>query len=386
MSKPPENDNNWEQASKPSADQPTAENKKPPKLTLVQKRTVEPGKDKPVQPPKEADFQSKQIDLFHRFVCNGEDERATLSNTLDLWDSVPRYSVSRQAMDKMRKAGTFPQLLGIPFHYRGRELKAVIQPAWIQDKDDDIKGYYPSANEELVEDALRKIAAEQDRGYFDKAGYRSGVVFTLYMLREELKKRGHARSYQQIVLSLRILARSTIEISAMDGKDGEGFTITPYFSGLAAVSRGKLAEDPQARWIVQFHPLVTQAIDVLKYRQFNYAQMMSHCTQLARWLHKQLSLKFTFASLMTSFEMRFSTIKRDSALLEGYQQQRQAVAALDSAFAELKASGVLMVVTKAEVRGLRGKLEDVVYTLTASRGFITQTKAANKRQNVIEEQ
>jgi hypothetical protein len=386
MSKPPENDNNLEQESKPSADQPTAENKKPPKLTLVQKRAAEPGKDKPVQPPEAADFQSKQIDLFHSFVCNGEDERARLSNTLDLWDSVPRYSVSRQAMDKMRKAGSFPQLLGIPFHYRGRELKAVIQPAWIQDKDNEVKGYYPSANEELVEDALRKIATEQDRGYFDKANYRSGVVFTLYMLREELKKRGHARSYQQIVMSLRILARSTIEISAMDGKDGEGFTITPYFSGLAAVSRGKLAEDPQARWLVQFHPLVTQAIDVLKYRQFNYAQMMGHCTQLARWLHKQLSLKFTFASLMTSFEMRFSTIKRDSALLEGYQQQRQAVAALDSAFAELKASGVLMAITKAEVRGHRAKLEDVVYTLTASRGFITQTKAANKRQNVIEEQ
>ena len=386
MSKTPEDGKHSAQEPQSSSPQPTGKDKKPPKLTLVQKRTAEPGTDKPVQPPAAADVHSKQIDLFHNFVCNGEDERATLSNTLDLWDSVPRYSVSRQAMDKMRKAGTFPQLLGIPFHYRGRELKAVIQPAWIQGDDDDIKGYYPSANEELIEDALRKIAAEQDRGYFDKAGYRSGVVFTLYMLREELKKRGHARSYQQIVLSLRILARSTIEISATDGKDGEGFTITPYFSGLAAVSRGKLAEDPQARWLVQFHPLVTQAIDVLKYRQFNYAQMMGHCTQLARWLHKQLSLKFTFASLMTAFEMRFSTIKRDSALLEGYQQQRQAIAALDSAFAELQASGVLLAITKTEVRGLRGKLEDVVYTLTASRGFITQTKAANKRQNVIEEQ
>jgi hypothetical protein len=153
---------------------------------------------------------------------------------------------------------------------------------------------------------------------------------------------------------------------------------------LSAASRGKLAEDPQARWIVQFHPLVTQAIDVLKYRQFNYAQMMGHCTQIARWLHKQLSLKFTFASLMTSFEMRFSTIKRDSALLEGYQKQRQAIAALDSAFAELKASGVLMTVTKNEIRGPHAKLEDVVYTLTASRDFITQTKAANKRQTIIE--
>jgi hypothetical protein len=32
-------------------------------------------------------------------------------------------------------------------------------------------------------------------------------------------------------------------------------------------------EDPTAKWIVQFHPLVTQSIDSLTYRQFNYAQM-----------------------------------------------------------------------------------------------------------------
>jgi len=201
------------------------------------------------------------------------------------------------------------------------------------------------------------------------------------MLREELKKRGHTRSYQEIVLSLKILALSSIEILTKDGGNGEGFTISSYFSGLSAVSKNRLAEDPQAKWIVQFHPLVTQAIDALTYRQFNYAQMMSHRTQLARWIHKQLSLKFTFASLMSSFEMRYSTIKRDSALLGGYKQERQAIAALDAAWKELKASDVLMNVSKSEVRGSRGKLEDVVYTLTASLNFVAEMKAANKRQS-----
>jgi len=206
-------------------------------------------------------------------------------------------------------------------------------------------------------------------------------VFTLHMLREELKKRGHTRSYQEIVLSLKILARSSIEIITTDGKDGEGFTINGYFSGLSAVSKNKIAEDPEAKWIVQFHPLVTQAIDALTYRQFNYAQMMSHRTQLARWIHKQLSLKFTFASLMTSFEMRYSTIKRDSALLEGYRQERQAIVKLDEAWDELKASGVLMSVSKSEIRGPRAKLEDVVYTIKASINFVTEMKAANKRHS-----
>ncbi len=342
-------------------------------------------KDKPVLPPKEVDFQAKQLDLFRSFLCNSEDERDRLSNTFDLWDSVPRYSVSRQAMDKMRKAGGFLQLMNIPFHYRGREFKAIIQPAWIQDKDNNVKGYYPSANEELVEDALRKIAAEQNHGYFDKSNYRSGVVFTLYMLRQELKKRGHTRSYQQIVLSLNILARSTIEIRAEDGKGGEGFTVSPYFPGILAVSKNKLADDPQAKWIVQFHPLVTQAIDALTYRQFNYAQMMSHSTQLARWVHKQLSLKFTFASLTTPFEMRYSTIKRDSALLESYSRTTAAIDALDTAFAALVAGGVLMDFRKNLVTSLRGKIEDVVYILAPSRDFAAQMKAANKRQSLTVE-
>jgi hypothetical protein len=342
-------------------------------------------KEGDITPPDEQAFQSQQLDLFQTFLCNTDGERDRLSNTFDLWDSVPRYSVSRQAMDKMRKAGTFSQLLGISFNYRGRELEATIQPAWIQDKEGGAIGYYPSANEELIEDALRKIAAEQNYGYFDKPNYRSGVVFSLHMLREELKKRGHTRSYQQIMLSLRILARSTIEIATTDGKNGEGFSINPYFSGLSAVSRSKLDDDPDAKWIVQFHPLVTQAIDAVTYRQFNYAQMMGHKTQLARWLHKQLSLKFTFASLTTSFEMRFSTIKRDSALLEGYKHDRQAVAALDESFEELKTSGVLSGIQKNEVRGARAKLEDVVYTLTASREFTAQMKAANKRQSLGEE-
>jgi hypothetical protein len=283
---------------------------------MAQKVTIK--KEKTLKPPQEADFSAQQLDLFRSFLCNNDDQRDRLSNTFDLWDSVPRYSVSRQAMDKMRKAGTFQQLLNIPFNYRGRELEAVIQPAWVPDKDGNPVGYYPSANEELIEDALRKIAAEQNHGYFDKPNYRSGVVFTLHLLREELKKRGHTRSYQQIVLSLKILARSSIEISTRDGVNGEGFSINPYFSAVSAVSRKRLDDDPDAKWIVQFHPLVTQAIDALTYRQFNYAQMMSHRTQLARWLHKQLSLKFTFASLTTSFEIRYSTIKRDSALLANF--------------------------------------------------------------------
>jgi hypothetical protein len=269
-------------------------------------------------------------------------------------------------MAKMRTDKGFLDLLKIDFNYKGGAFKAIIQPVRIEEPDGTTQDYYPSANEELIEDALRKVAAEQNYGYFDKANYHSGVVFSLHMLRQELKKRGHARSYQQIILSLNILSGSIIELRADDGDNGEAFTRSAYFPSLAAVSRQKLLSDPHAKWVVQFHPLITQSIDSLTYRQFNYQQMMSHSTQIARWLHKQLSLKFTFASCTTVFEIRYSTIRRDSALFEGYKQQRQAIAALDTAFNELTTSHTLLEVLKNEQRGARGKLEDVIYTLTAS--------------------
>jgi len=342
-----------------------------------------PNKENLVIPPKDEDFKGRQLDLFRNFLCNGEDERDRLSNTFDLWDSVPRYAVSRQQMDKLRKAKGFLDLHQIEFNYRGATLKTVIQAARILDEKTGVsKDYYPSANEELIEDALRKIAADQQSAFFDKQTFRSGVVFTLYMLREELKKRGHARSYQEIVLSLHILASSIIEIRG-EGKTS-GFAKSAYFSGLSTVSRNKLAEDPNAKWIVQFHPLVTQEIDALTYRQYNYAQMMSHSTQLARWLHKQLSLKFTFASLLTSFEMHYNTVRRDSALLDGYSLQRKAIAALDSSLDELRTVGVLIKIVKNPILGARGKIEDVIYTLTPSSDFSAAMKAANKRKQIAE--
>jgi hypothetical protein len=333
--------------------------------------------------PRARDFQNLQLDIFQHFLCNTADERDQLSNTVDLWDCSPRYTPSRQAMTKLRTEKGFLDLLKLDFHYKGVAFKAIIQPARIEEADGTAQDYYPSANEELIEDALRKIAADQNHGYFDKPNFRSGVVFTLHMLKQELKKRGHARSYQQIILSLKILSGSVIELRAADGRTSEAFTRSAYFPSITAVSRQKLADDPHAKWVVQFHPLVTQSIDALTYRQFNYHQMMTHSTQLARWLHKQLSLKFTFASLTATFEMRYRTIKRDSALLQNYTRERKAIEAVDAAFAELKAGKVLLSVKRNDVRGARTKLEDVVYTLTPSPEFTAQMKAAKSRFVVV---
>ena len=344
-----------------------------------------PEGSRPAHPPLKPttpEHDSPQMNLFRDFLYNREDEREGLSNAIELWDSIPRYSISRLAMTKSRLHGRFLDKYAATFQYRGIAYKCTISPARIKDTDGQERDYFPSATEELIEDALRKLATDQQAGFFDKPNYRSGVVFSLHALREELKERGHARSYQEIVASLNILSGSIIEIIAEQDGKGEAIARSPYMPSLVAVSRKKLNEDPRAKWAVQFHPLVTASIDQVTYRQINYDKLMKHRSQLARWLHKQLVMKFTFADTLKPFEMRYSTIKRDSWLLNERGRERAAIAATEKALKELETEGVLMQFTRKNVAGPRGKLLDVVFTLGPSLDFISEVKAANKRQLV----
>ena len=352
------------------------------KLAAIVPKETANAHDLPV--PAAAELENRQLSLFQTFLSNNDEQRDQLSNAIDLWDSMPRYSVSRQAMTKSRIVGRFLEKHETVFQHRGRTFTRIISPARIADEDGEDRDFYPSASEELVEDALRKIAVEQQSGYFDKVNYRSGVVFTLYTLREEMRKRGHSRSFQEIVQSLNILSHSIIDI--VPHGDGEARITSAYFTSLAAVSRSKLKDDPEAKWSVQFHPLVTAAIDQVTHRQYNYHLNMSHSSQLARWLHKQLILKFTFADHFKPFEMRFSTIKRDSGLLDGYGRDRAAIDMVEEAFTELQQHDVLSSYTRKDETGLRRKILDVVFTLRPSPGFIRETKAANKRQQIVREQ
>lgn len=331
--------------------------------------------------PIAAHFLNKQLSLFQNFLFNTASQRDRLSNAIDLWDNVPRYSMSRQAMTKTRIEGRFLEKYQAEFQHLGRPYQVTIAPSRVKDLDGVDREFYPSATEELVEDALRKLAAEQNRGWFDNTKLHSGVVFTLHALRGELKRRGHTRSYQEIVLALDILHKSNIEIKSLDPQNGEFLTTSEtYLPHMSVVSRGHLREDPKAKWMVRFHTLVTLSIDQLTYRQFNYGLMMSHSTQLARWLHKTLALKYTYAALTKPFEMYYSTIKRDSRHLQNYTRERDAMDAVIEAFTELKEHDVLGSFTYRKILGPRGKVLDVVYTLYPTLQFTTDMKASNKRQ------
>jgi len=347
-------------------------------------KTARKPKAKPI--PPEA-YESSQLALFQGYLVNTEAGRDSLSHMMHLWDSVPRYSLPRKVQEKWKRDDEFPHVRQISFTYLKQPITAVILPARLPkyDANGNITGevvqWYPSSREELIEHALRRLATQKQMGFYDEAENRSGLCFTLHQLRKELIAHGHSMTAAEIAEGLDVLNLSSIEFSPQgeDKNNVARFGRVQFLPSLHGVKRKDLEKSPDAKWFAEFNPYVTANIAELKYRQFNYDRLMNCRTQLSRWVLGDLVLKFTFAAVTESFTLRFSTVKRESGLLDRYTAERQAVAELDETMEEMKTLGALMHIKREETRGPRNKLLDVAYTVIPTRAFAIEQKAANRR-------
>lgn len=323
-----------------------------------------------------------QLALWQTYLP-GDVDVDDYSNTVELYDAVPKYFASKKRMAELRKDGQFLTSLRRDFKHRGKSYQVKITPARIEEDNGDEKEYYPSWREELVEEALKKIASDQLNGvYLNDA---AGVQFTLYELRKELRLRGHSIRLDDLIKSLTICRRATIVISAQDKDESEVVMDSSIFPVLVIVKRRDWEKNPKrTRCYVQFNPLVTYSINKLAYRQLDYVKFMAFKRQLSRWLHKRLSHNYVQASLTEPYRIKMSTIVRDSALVNA-KETRHKMRYIDESLSELAEREVLINCDKETIKGQRGKIEDIAYTLTPHPAFISQVKKANRRKQHLAE-
>ena len=324
---------------------------------------------------------SLQYDLFTTFLGNAAD----LSNTIELWDCVPRYAYGARRQSDHRASGAQPQVYQHTFKWQPQPkahnppltCDLTITPARVL-TDAGWIDVFPSADEELVEEVLRKLFADQQYGLHDPQAGRSYVRFSLHTIRRELAARGKTRSIPQIKQALDILNKATVKVTAHDASGKarplcQGPIIPHLFS------RGEVANPDTTLWAAQLHPLITSAIEKLTYRQFNYKVLMSLASPLARWLLKRLSHDYLNASLVDPYHVLMSSIARDSGLLQ-HSRTSANIKTLEAALEELVTRGILLTYT-AEKRCQGRAITDVKYALMPSSAFVVETKAANAREN-----
>lgn len=322
--------------------------------------------------------QPLQLCLFQDFL--GEGDR--YSNTIELYDSIPKYFPSHRKMDAMRADGTFLPILKRDFQHRDRETgtafryKVEISPARVSDPSGlGEREFYPTAREELVEEALRKIACEPLSGVF--LDTEAGVQFTLNQLQRELAASGHSMNYASLIEALEVCNKVNISLKSEDGSVVMSAAIFPV---VVLNRRSDWLKNPrETKAYVQFNPLVTHSVNRLSYRQYDYARYMRYARQLARWLHKRLSHNFIYADLTSAYRIKASTIIRDSGLVT-HTRLRDRIDAIDQALGELASDGIILGFDKEPRAEAHGKLVDAVYSLQPTFTFVADLKAANRRK------
>ena len=101
----------------------------------------------------------EQLVLFQTFLSDEDDNGhgdEKYSNTIELYDAVPKYFSNPRLMDRMRKDGKYLPMLERPFKHRGEMYTVKIWPARLEDRQGGEKHYYSGPREELVEEALQQ--------------------------------------------------------------------------------------------------------------------------------------------------------------------------------------------------------------------------------------
>ncbi len=287
-----------------------------------------------------------QMDLFE-FL---EKQEKRYSNTIELYDFMPKY-----VWGKVKRINdTFLNSLERKFECRGVKYNIVISPARLRLPSGGEREFFPGKREELVEDALRKLATRGAGLFLDE---QVGVTFTLYQLEQELRDNGHSYSIVQIKDALLICARTNITVTS---EDGASILVSNLFETLGLNSKEDWkGKGKKEKAFVRFNSLVTRSIKDGSFRLLNYEKAMSYKNVIARQLHKRMSHHYTQAGLSHPYHIMLSTIIRDFGIAE-YDRLSDNLKYVLKALDEMKEKMVLLSyrVEKTLAAGNRNKLVD----------------------------
>jgi len=315
--------------------------------------------------------QPEQLELFSLF---GE-ENKKYNNTIELYDFMPKYFWG----NVKRINGQFLPSLKRDFECRGIKYKLKLSPAKIEDKDGVERDYYPGQREEIVEFALRKLATEGRGIFLDDA---ASTTFTLYEVQKALQLMKHGYKISDIREALLVCVGTKIEVTSEDGKT---VVISHIFETLGLQTREDWKGAGQkTKCFVRFNPLVTKSIKDKSFRRFNYEKNFELVSIVARQLHKRMSHHFLQASLSRTYEIRLTTMLRDS----GIARQRSLsdnIRDLEFGLKELQTKEIISTydIKKILDAKRRNKLEDAIIIIYAHPKFIADIIQHNEHRKKI---
>jgi len=313
-----------------------------------------------------------QMELFRI-----SDDLRDYSHMVELYDLIPKYHhgsanrIEGKYLDSIEREFEFAVRKTTGEKIK-KKYKVRIAPANIRNKNSE-KYFYPSQREELVEDALRKIAVEKGGVYVNG---QAGVKFTLYELEQELKRRGHGYSRAQIKESIDVCKGTQIELQSLEGNKVVEYKFN-IFEDVAFASSNTDMKDDNLSY-VSFNKMVTSSINKKEFRLYNYSKGISFKYILSRWLFKRISYNFRQASGENPYTIKVSTIIRDSGM-RVYEKISNNIRQVEKAFTELEDNRVIKSYSGETIydETRKNKIKDIKYVIYLTEEFCKDIKKAN---------
>lgn len=350
-----------------------------------------PSKEEQEKVKNFSDFQQSYPEQLTLFGLLGFDNNSKkYSNTIELYDFIPKYFWGKQPrikVEKPRKNDKAPKEIFkevLPhlergFECRGVKYKLELIPASIKGKDGIERDFYPGKREELIEATLLKYTAEGQGLFLDEL---ASVTFTIYQLQKDLKKQGHTYSKDEIKEALQICKRTNLIVTSEDGQTVLESNMFEML-GLQTQEDWKGAGE-KTKCFVRFNPLVTRSINKKDFRLLNYEKSLALENVIARQLHKRMSHHFLQASLMNPYTITLLTMLRDfgitrqKSLSDNWRD-------VEIGLKELKAKEVILDYTKEIIldANRRNRIADVKVTITPHPRFIGDIVKGNERHKKV---
>lgn len=351
------------------------------KLNMMKKSSTKPLKpiggknisEKPEKQQSTKKFEEYQQTIPFQLALFQLDQPQDLkySQTIDLYDFIPKFFWGKVK----RIEGRFLDRLERDFEVRGTHYKVEIDPAKIKDDDGIVRDYFPGKMEELVEMAIRKLAVEGNAVFLDEE---AAVKFTINQLRQELARRGHSYSADEIQKALIILKGTTLKITS----GVENY----HFNPISDLGIRGTADENQT--FVRFSYLVTKSIKEGTYRLINYEKLMGYKSVIARQMHKRLTHFFTQAGISTKYTIMLSSLIRDFGLT-AYGKLPQNLRDVESALEELINMQVIIKYECQRIPDVKRKNKIADYKIVISphllfSGEVVNANSRNKQRRLEE--
>ena len=309
-----------------------------------------------------------QLSVFD-FIDSYGDE---FSSTIELYDAIPKY------FSKKDKIATTLEPRIRNFRHRDTKYELTITPAVIKLKNNTFKYIFPGLREELIEDALRKMAYS---GQGVLLNGESGLSFTLYELQKELEDKGHKYNINQVKESIAVCSQSNMILTTEGGEE----VLT---SSLFAWSGMNTRDDVQkygkkSKAYIQFNPLVTESIKKGTFRQFNYDKCMGYKKEISRKLHKKIAHNYTQASFITEYKISLSRMINDFGLTK-YDKISNNIREIEAGLREMEKENILTSYKIEKVKE-KNKIIEANISIRTGGSFNRETKATNAKMKEVEQ-